>query len=130
MQLISDVRDMLLLTEAGTCPGPCGQGQGRVVPSSEGNSAGNFQGFKVKEQVSQMSWSHLEGSLAINEENEIKLNINPGTFTVLSCPALTMKVSRQEYWSGLPLFHYATIPRDLPNLGIEPPSLTSPALAG
>lgn len=42
LQLISDVRDVLLMTEAGACPGPCGQGQGRVVPSSEGNSAGNF----------------------------------------------------------------------------------------
>ena len=103
-----------------------GKDKGRVVPSSQGNSAGNFQGFKVKEQVPQMSWSHLEGSLAISEENEIKLNINPGTFIVLSCPALTMKFSRQEYWSGLPF----PMPRDLPNPGIEPLSLTSPTLAG
>ena len=80
----------------------------------------------MKEQVSQMSWSHLEGSLAISEENEIKLNINPGTFIVLSRPALTMKFSRQEYWSGLPF----PTPKDLSNPGIEPASLTSPALAG
>ena len=33
---------------------------------------------------------------------------------------------RQEYWSGLP----RPTPGDLPNLGIEPASLTSPALAG
>ena len=33
---------------------------------------------------------------------------------------------RQEYWSGLP----CPTPGDLPNLGIEPASLTSPALAG
>ena len=37
-----------------------------------------------------------------------------------------MGFSRQEYWSGL-LFPY---PGDLPNPGIEPTSLMSPALAG
>ena len=39
---------------------------------------------------------------------------------------LFMEVSRQEYWSGLPF----PTPRDLPNPGIEPSSLVSPALAG
>ena len=34
--------------------------------------------------------------------------------------------SRQEYWSGLP----CPPPRDLPNSGIKPASLMSPALAG
>ena len=38
--------------------------------------------------------------------------------------SLSMGFSRQEYWSGLPP------PGDLPNLGIEPASLSSPALAG
>ena len=33
---------------------------------------------------------------------------------------------RQEYWSGLPF----PALWDLPNPGIEPPSLVSPALAG
>ena len=37
-----------------------------------------------------------------------------------------MKFSRQEYWSGLPF----PIPRDLPDPGIEPLCLASPALAG
>ena len=37
-----------------------------------------------------------------------------------------MECSRQEYWSGLP---YPT-PRNLPNPGIQPGSLASPALAG
>ena len=37
-----------------------------------------------------------------------------------------MGFSRQEYWSGLP----CPPPGDLPNPGIEPVSLTSPALAG
>ena len=34
--------------------------------------------------------------------------------------------SRQEYWSGLPF----PSPGDLPNPGIKPTSLASPALAG
>jgi len=34
--------------------------------------------------------------------------------------------SRQEYWSGLP----SPPPGDLPDPGIEPQSLTSPALSG
>ena len=34
--------------------------------------------------------------------------------------------SRQEYWGGLPF----PPPGDLPNPGIEPTSLASPALAG
>ena len=39
---------------------------------------------------------------------------------------LSMDFSRQEYWSGLPF----PSPEDLPNPGIEPTSLASPALAG
>ena len=37
-----------------------------------------------------------------------------------------MEFSRQEYWNGLPF----PTPEDLPNPGIEPLSLASPALAG
>ena len=37
-----------------------------------------------------------------------------------------MGFSRQEYWSGLPF----PSPGDLPDPGIEPGSLTFPALAG
>ena len=40
--------------------------------------------------------------------------------------SLSMGLSRQEKWSGLPL----PPPGDLPNPGIEPMSLVSPALAG
>ena len=40
--------------------------------------------------------------------------------------SLSMGFSRQEYWSGLP----CPPPGDLPNPGIEPASLASPALAG
>ena len=45
----------------------------------------------------------------------------------IACPArLSMKFSRQEYWSGLPF----PSPGDLPNPRIESMSLASPALAG
>ena len=37
-----------------------------------------------------------------------------------------MEIPRKEYWSGLPF----PSPGDLPNPGIEPVSLASPAMAG
>ena len=39
---------------------------------------------------------------------------------------LSMEFSRQEYWGGLPF----QTPGDLPDPGIEPVPLASPALAG
>ena len=39
---------------------------------------------------------------------------------------MSMDFSRQEYWSGLPF----STPRDLPDPGVEPASLMSPALKG
>ena len=49
------------------------------------------------------------------------------TLWTIACKArLSMGFSRQEYWSGLP----CPTPGDLPNPGIKPVSLTSPALAG
>ena len=42
------------------------------------------------------------------------------TLRTLACQApLSMRFSRQEYWSGLPFL----TPEDLPNLGIKPGSL-------
>ena len=46
--------------------------------------------------------------------------------TVAHQAPLSMEFSRQEYWSGLP----CSPPSNLPNPGIEPESLMSPALAG
>ena len=40
--------------------------------------------------------------------------------------SLSMRFSRQEYWSGFPFPPL----RDLPDPGIKPASLMSPALAG
>ena len=47
------------------------------------------------------------------------------SWTVACQAPLSMEFSRQEYWSGLP-FHTLG---DLPNPGIKPTSLASPALA-
>ena len=47
-------------------------------------------------------------------------------WTVAHLAPPSMGFSRQEYWSGLP----CPPPGDLPNPGIEPASLVSPALAG
>ena len=46
--------------------------------------------------------------------------------TVAFQALLSMELSRQDYWSGLP----RPLPGDLPNPGIKPASLMSPALAG
>ena len=45
-------------------------------------------------------------------------------WTVAIQAPLSMGFSRQEYWSGLP----CPSPGNLPNLGIEPASLVSPAM--
>ena len=45
-------------------------------------------------------------------------------WTLAHQPPLSMGFSRQKYWSGLPCPPLA----DLPDPGIEPGSLTSPAL--
>ena len=47
-------------------------------------------------------------------------------WTVAPQAPLSMGFSRQEYWSGLP----CPPPGDLPDPGIKPTSVPSPALAG
>ena len=47
-------------------------------------------------------------------------------WTIAHQAPLSMGFSRQEYWRGLPF----PPPGDLPDLGIEPASLMSPALLG
>ena len=56
--------------------------------------------------------------------SHVQLFATPWT---IDCQApLCMGFSRHEYWSGLPF----PTPGDLPDPGIEPTSLVSPALAG
>ena len=60
----------------------------------------------------------------------LSCSVVPNSFgvpwTVTHQAPLSMRFSRQEYWSGLPFF----TPRDLPDPGIKHESLASPALAG
>ena len=55
--------------------------------------------------------------------NRVQLFVTP--WTIAYHASLSMGFSRQEYWSGLP----CPPPGDLPDPGIKPTSLTSPALA-
>ena len=56
--------------------------------------------------------------------SHIQLSATP--WIVAHQAPLSMGFSRQKHWNGLPF----SSPGDLPNPGIEPPSLVSPALAG
>ena len=54
-----------------------------------------------------------------------RVQLFAATWTVAHQASLSMEISRQEYWSRLPL----PPPGDLPHPGIEPMFLASPALA-
>ena len=56
--------------------------------------------------------------------SHVQLFVTPGT--VAHQAPLSMGLTKQEHWSGLPF----PPPGDLPNSGIEPTSSVSPALAG
>ena len=76
----------------------------------------------------------LGGSKIIGDgdrSHEIKSHFSRVQFfatqwTVIHQAPLSMGFSRREYWSGLS----CPPPRDLPDLGIEPMSLTSSVLGG
>ena len=54
----------------------------------------------------------------------VQLLVTP--WTVAHQASLSMEFFREEYWSGLP----CPPPGDLPDPGVKPTSLVSPALAG
>ena len=62
--------------------------------------------------------------LLLSHFSPVLLYVTP--WTIAYQAPLSMGFSRQEYWSGLP----SPSPGNLPNPGIEPTSLMSPALAG
>ena len=69
-------------------------------------------------QVAQLVWVSL---------SRVQLFATPWTIALQDYQApLSMESSRQEHWCGLPF----PSPGDLPNPGIEPVPLESPALAG
>ena len=55
-----------------------------------------------------------------------RVQLSATLWTIASQTPLSMGFSRKEYWNGLP----CPPPGDLPDPGIEPTSLTSPALTG
>ena len=64
------------------------------------------------------------GVVCLHMLSHAQLLVTP--WTVAHQASLSMEFSRQEYRSGLPF----PSPEDLPDPGIEPMSLASPALAG
>ena len=66
----------------------------------------------------------MGGVCALSHFSRVQLFAN--LWTVAHHAPLSMGFSRQEYWSGLP----CPLPGDLSDPGIEPTSLTFPALAG
>ena len=56
----------------------------------------------------------------------MSISLRPHGLYVACQAPLSLGFSRQEHWSGLP----CSPPGDLPNPGIKPVSLMSPALAG
>ena len=69
-----------------------------------------------------LNWS--QGACMLSRFSGVRLF---ATLWTVACQApLSMWFSRQEYWSGLPCLLLG----DLPDQGIKPESLTSPALAG
>ena len=67
----------------------------------------------------------MEPYMCMVSHSEMSNSLRP-PWTVVHQTLLSMGFSRQEYWNGLPF----STPEDLPDPGIEPASLSSPALAG
>ena len=68
--------------------------------------------------------SSLSNACMLSCLSPVRLCETPRTVALQA--SLSMGLSRQEYWNGLP----CPPPRDLPNPGTELASLMSPALAG
>ena len=83
---------------------------------------------EAKSKGEKERYTHLNAeccaTCVLSHFSHVRLFATPGT--VAHQATLSMGFSRQECWSGLP----CPPPGDLPNPGVEPPSLMSPALAG
>ena len=72
----------------------------------------------MSHHTDQLEYCHAMGACMLSH---IQLFVTPCTVA----HPLFMGLFRQNYWSGLPF----PFPEDLPDTGIEPKSLASPALA-
>ena len=84
----------------------------RVKQMPEGYKCEDLKGYK------------LERACVLSHFSHVRLFVT--LWTVAHKSPLFIGFSRQEYWSGLP----CPPPGNLPDPGIEPSSLTPPALAG
>ena len=74
--------------------------------------------------IGRLGVTYIHIACVLSHISRVQLFATPWT-VALQAP-LSVGFSRQEYWSGLP----CPPPGDLPDPGIEPESLASPALAG
>ena len=88
------------------------------IQQSGGESARFMTGWIWTEREKRDAGTHVRAL------SHVRLFATPRT--VAHQAALSMGFPRQEYWSGLP----GPPPGDLPDPGIKPMCLTSPALAG
>ena len=63
--------------------------------------------------------------LSVHAQLLSRVRLFAALWTIAGQAPLSMGFSRQEYWSGLPF----PLPRELPDPGVKPSSLTFPALA-
>ena len=106
-------------------PHPIPQGHPSAPALSTLSHALNLFGFSDNARL----YKHVDGSSCmsacmLSHFRQVRLFTTP--WTIVRQLPLSRGFSRQEYWSGLP----CPPPGDLPYLGIEPVSLTSPGLAG
>ena len=64
--------------------------------------------------------------VCMSVHTQLRLTLCDPMYCVVCQAPLSMESPRQEYWNGLPF----SSPGDLPDPGMEPAYLTSPALAG
>ena len=69
--------------------------------------------------------AHLETAVHVHAKSLSRVQLFGTPWIAANQAPLSMGVSRQEYWSGLPFLP----PGDLPNPGIKSEFLESPALA-
>ena len=82
----------------------------------------------IKKERKKISWVKLKGFIVhcacVQFLSHFQIFVTP--WTVARQAPLSMGFSRQEHWSGL----LCPPPRDLPDPGVKPMSVTSPASAG
>ena len=92
----------------------------------------SFMAPEVEGRLGLQSWQNLTPEMSLEEypeQDDMRAQSHLTLCDPVDCTRqapLSMEFSRQEYWSGLPF----PTPADLPDPGIEPISLASPALVG